>query len=72
MDAYISKLKACQPLLEREVKVLCEKAVEILVEESNVQHIDSPVTICEHVPLVHEMFHWCAVSLCGRCGGLRE
>ncbi|KDD74216.1 calcineurin-like phosphoesterase [Helicosporidium sp. ATCC 50920] len=49
LDAYIFKLKNCQPLLEHEVKLLCDKAVEILVEESNVQRIDSPVTICGDV-----------------------
>ena len=31
---------------ESEVKWLCGKAMEVLVEESNVQRIDSPVTIC--------------------------
>ncbi len=29
------------------MKQLCEKAVEILVEEANVQRVDAPVTICE-------------------------
>ncbi|THU59224.1 hypothetical protein C4D60_Mb03t22710 [Musa balbisiana] len=31
---------------ESEVKALCLKAIEILVEESNVQRVDAPVTIC--------------------------
>ena len=31
---------------EQEVKVLCQKAREILVDESNVQKVDAPVTIC--------------------------
>ncbi len=29
------------------MKLLCEKAVELLVEEANVQRVDAPVTICE-------------------------
>jgi hypothetical protein len=33
----IEQLQRCEILDEREVKLLCEKAVEILVEESNVQ-----------------------------------
>lgn len=41
------QLKRCEPLKESDVKQLCEKAVEILVEEANVQRVDAPVTICE-------------------------
>lgn len=40
------QLKRCEPLKESDVKQLCEKAVEILVEEANVQRVDAPVTIC--------------------------
>jgi len=47
LDHWIEQLKQCRPLLERDVKSLCEKAVEILVEESNVQRVDAPVTLCE-------------------------
>jgi len=39
-------LRKCQIIKESEVKALCAKAREILVEESNVQRVDSPVTIC--------------------------
>ena len=46
LDAWIDTLKKCECLKEDEVKRLCEKAIEILVEESNVQQVDSPVTIC--------------------------
>jgi len=42
----IEQLQRCEILDEREVKLLCEKAVEILVEESNVQTVPAPVTIC--------------------------
>ena len=41
----ISRLMQCKPLSEQEVRVLCEKAKEILMEESNVQPFKSPVTI---------------------------
>ena len=47
LDKWIAQLKACKPLSEPEVKELCQKALEILVEESNVQRVDAPVTICE-------------------------
>lgn len=47
LDRWIEQLKRCEPLAEKDVKALCEKALEILVEESNVQRVDAPVTICE-------------------------
>eukprot|EP00249_Psilotum_nudum_P015481 c25349_g1_i1 orf=105-716(+) len=46
LDRQIEQLKRCEPLKESEVKALCIKAMEILVEESNVQRVDAPVTIC--------------------------
>lgn len=36
----------CKPLPEDQIKALCEKAKEILVNESNVQPVRTPVTIC--------------------------
>tara|TARA_R110002050_G_scaffold175355_9_gene308271 strand:+ start:571 stop:777 length:207 start_codon:yes stop_codon:yes gene_type:complete len=47
LDAQIEKLKNCEIISEKEVKELCLKAREILMEESNVQRVDSPVTVCE-------------------------
>jgi len=46
LDRQIEQLKNCEPLKEAEVKALCQKAMEILVEESNVQRVDAPVTLC--------------------------
>lgn len=37
--------RCSQPISEQQVKELCLKAREILVEEANVQWIDSPVTV---------------------------
>ncbi|RWW08450.1 hypothetical protein GW17_00028110 [Ensete ventricosum] len=45
LDRQIEQLKRCEPLKESEVKALCLKAIEILVEESNVQRVDAPVTV---------------------------
>ncbi|CAK9165484.1 unnamed protein product [Ilex paraguariensis] len=45
LDIQIKQLKRCEPLKESEVKALCIKAMEILVEESNVQRVDAPVTV---------------------------
>ncbi|KRX10822.1 hypothetical protein PPERSA_00992 [Pseudocohnilembus persalinus] len=46
LDGFIEKLKKCEQISESDVKQLCIKAREILVEESNVQRVDAPVTIC--------------------------
>ena len=46
VDAWIATLRKCEIIDENSVKKLCQMAVEILVEESNVQNISSPVTIC--------------------------
>mmetsp|Transcript_36826 Transcript_36826/g.92291 ORF Transcript_36826/g.92291 Transcript_36826/m.92291 type:complete len:307 (+) Transcript_36826:570-1490(+) len=46
VDRWIERLLTCTPLTEAEVKQLCDKAREILVEESNVQPVSCPVTVC--------------------------
>lgn len=46
LDRWIDTLKRCELLDEGNVKLLCDRAVEILAEESNVQRVDAPVTIC--------------------------
>nr|CAD7412358.1 unnamed protein product [Timema cristinae] len=46
LDLQIEQLKKCEIIKECQVKALCAKAREILVEESNVQRVDSPVTVC--------------------------
>jgi len=45
LDRQIEQLRRCEIIKESEVKALCAKAREILVEESNVQRVDSPVTV---------------------------
>lgn len=46
LDQQIEQLKRCETITESEVKGLCNQVREILVEECNVQRVDSPVTIC--------------------------
>ncbi|RIB29583.1 serine/threonine-protein phosphatase PP-X isozyme 2-like protein [Gigaspora rosea] len=46
LDGQIEKLRKCELISENEVKELCRKAREVLIEESNVQRVDAPVTIC--------------------------
>lgn len=52
----IEQLRQCKIIKESEVKALCAKAREILVEESNVQRVDSPVTVCIKVMTLSAMF----------------
>mmetsp|Transcript_5603 Transcript_5603/g.8723 ORF Transcript_5603/g.8723 Transcript_5603/m.8723 type:complete len:309 (+) Transcript_5603:33-959(+) len=49
MDAWIEKVRKCQHLTERELKMLCDRVREILMEESNVQPVHSPVIVCGDV-----------------------
>jgi len=46
LDRQIEQLRNCEIIKEKEVKELCAKAREILLEESNVQRVHPPVTIC--------------------------
>ena len=54
IDKQIAHLMECKTLSEQEVKLLCDKAREILVEESNVQPVKCPVTVCGDI---HGQFH---------------
>mmetsp|Transcript_18512 Transcript_18512/g.25740 ORF Transcript_18512/g.25740 Transcript_18512/m.25740 type:complete len:307 (-) Transcript_18512:320-1240(-) len=49
LDKWIEKAKRCECLTEIEYKSLCGKVKEILIEESNIQPVNSPVTICGDV-----------------------
>lgn len=54
LDEWISQLYECKQLTETQVKILCDKAREILKTESNVQEVKCPVTVCGDV---HGQFH---------------
>ena len=46
LDQCIEQLRQCHPLKECQVKALCDKAKEILKQETNVQAVKTPVTVC--------------------------
>jgi len=46
LDEWIETLRKCKYLPEQDLKLLCEMVKELLLEESNVQPVSSPVTIC--------------------------
>ncbi|RMD42716.1 hypothetical protein DV735_g2438, partial [Chaetothyriales sp. CBS 134920] len=54
LDRAIAQLRACRPIPEAQVRELCYKARELLIEEGNVVTVDAPVTICGDI---HGQFH---------------
>ena len=48
------QIKRCESLTEPELEQLCLRCKDILVEESNVQPVSSPVTVCGDI---HGQFH---------------
>ncbi|KAI9713547.1 MAG: hypothetical protein M1820_000929 [Bogoriella megaspora] len=54
LDKAIAQLRACRPIPEHQVRELCYKARELLIEEGNVVGVDAPVTICGDI---HGQFH---------------
>jgi hypothetical protein len=46
VDAWLEQLRNGKILEERDLRLLCEKVKEIVIEESNVQPVSAPVTIC--------------------------
>lgn len=54
LDKAIAQLRACRPIPEAQVRELCHKARELLIEEGNVVTVAAPVTICGDI---HGQFH---------------
>jgi serine/threonine-protein phosphatase 2A catalytic subunit len=54
LEAWLSKLSNGTPLAETEVKMLCDMARETLLNESNVQPVPAPVTVCGDI---HGQWH---------------
>jgi len=46
LDSWVEQLKKCKFLPEPDLKRLCEIVKSLLLEESNVQPVSSPVTVC--------------------------
>ena len=49
LDKQIQQVLYEKELTKKEVRILCEKAREILQEESNLLHVRVPVTVCGDV-----------------------
>lgn len=46
LDRWIDLVKDCRYLPENDLKKLCDIVCEILLEESNIQPVTTPVTVC--------------------------
>ena len=46
VDRMVEQLLQCQTIDEADARLLCDLAIEVLSEESNLQPVESPVTIC--------------------------
>ncbi|CAG7836328.1 unnamed protein product, partial [Allacma fusca] len=46
LDEWISLVKQCKYLPETYLKKLCARVTDILSEESNIQPVSTPVTVC--------------------------
>lgn len=67
-DAYIAHLRQCKHLPEADMKLLCDRVRSLLLEESNIQPVFAPVTICGDI---HGQF-WDLLELLRRGGDLSE
>lgn len=67
-DQWIAQLMRCEHLPEPDMKVLCDRVRTILVEESNIQPVSSPVTICGDI---HGQF-WDLLELLRKGGSVPE
>lgn len=46
LDKWVEIVKECKYLPENELKKLCEIVSALLLEESNIQPVSTPVTVC--------------------------
>lgn len=53
-DGWLASIRNCELLPEHDLKHLCEYVQELMLEESTVQPVSSPVTICGDI---HGQFH---------------
>jgi hypothetical protein len=67
-EKWIEQLMRCEHLPESDMKVLCDRVRTILMEESNIQPVSSPVTICGDI---HGQF-WDLLELMRKGGTVPE
>jgi serine/threonine-protein phosphatase 6 catalytic subunit len=67
-SSYITQLLQCRHLPEPDMKLLCDHVRAILIEESNIQPVSSPVTVCGDI---HGQF-WDLLELLRKGGDVPE
>lgn len=67
-DKWITQLLSCRYLPEADMKLLCDRVRSILLEESNIQPVAAPVTICGDI---HGQF-WDLLELLRKGGSVPE
>ena len=67
-DKWLEQLLECRHLPEADMKVLCERVRAILIEESNIQPVSAPVTVCGDI---HGQF-WDLIELLRKGGMVPE
>lgn len=67
LDSWIEITKECKYLPENDLKKLCDIVSEILLEESNVQPVSTPVTVCGdihgQVTLLQPHYHFLQINI---------
>jgi hypothetical protein len=46
VDTWLASLKDAKCIPEKDLRTLCERVKELLIEENNAQPVRAPVTIC--------------------------
>lgn len=46
LDKWIEIARGCKYLPENDLKKLCDIVCDLLIEESNIQPVSTPVTVC--------------------------
>lgn len=46
VDSWLMVSKDCGLLAERDVRILCQQLIEVVIEEANVQPVSAPVSVC--------------------------
>ncbi|KAF8335794.1 Metallo-dependent phosphatase-like protein [Cantharellus anzutake] len=67
-DKWIAQLLECKHLSEPDMRSLCERVRNILMEESNIQPVSTPVTVCGDI---HGQF-WDLIELLRKGGMVPE
>jgi len=64
VDKWVEISQDCKYLPENELKQLCDLVCDLLLEESNIQPVSTPVTVCGDI---HGQFY--DLEELFRCGG---